>query len=339
MGTVENYDHQSGVHCGATALRNVARYYGWHYSEAACFGIGGGAAFVLYEHPEKQWVTFRASSTWMERAFFERVGVPHSYQNGEDFGSAWENATARVDDDDPVILFLDPSQLPYLPEAPAHLSPHVAVLVGYDEETAYLSDGAMETRQEVSRETLKDAWTSDGVVPLDNEYLTVTRARRTEDGTDAAAAGLREAATYMIEPLHVKRDARGPGQEGVPALRSFGDYLGTWPDLPEPYRPVRAAQRSIDEHGEGAAFRGLFADSLEELGQRTGLAHDISDRMAGVAEEWRTVAERLGEILEADDLHPSHFEEAAGLVGDIAEREEAIFEGIADELGHVEDYE
>ena len=339
MELVEGYDHQSGVHCGATALRNVARYYGWNYSEAACFGIGGGPAFVLYEHPTEPWVTFRASPTWLERAFFERLGVPHSSWRGDDLESAWENTTARIDDDDPVILYLDPSPLPYLPEEPDHLQPHVVVLIGYDDETVQLSDGAMENRKEISRATLEEAWTSDGIVPLDTEYLVVTRARRTEDGTDAAAAGLRQAATYMLEPLQIKRDARGPGEEGLPALESFADHLGTWPDLPEPTRPVRAARRSIDEHGDGSAFRGLYAESIEELGQRTELAPDLADRMAGVAREWRTVHERLGDILEEDGANPGRFQEVASRLGEIADREEAIFEALADELGHVEDRE
>lgn len=336
MELVEGYDHQSGVHCGTAALRNVTRYYGWNYSEAACFGIGGGATFVLYEHPDESWVSFRASPTWLERAFFERLGVPHSFRRGNDFETAWENVTARIDDDDPVIVFLDPSTLEYLPEEPDHLPSHVAALIGYDDETVLLSDGAMETRQEVPLATFQDAWTSDGFVPLDNEYLAVTRARTTEDGTDAAAAGLRQAATYMLEPLHIKRDARGPGEEGLPALESFGAYLGRWPDLPEPARPVRAARRSIDEHGEGSAFRGLYAESLEELGRRTDLSADIADRMAGVAGEWHTVHERLGDILESGGERPAQFQEVASRLGEIAEREAEIFEAIADELGRVD---
>lgn len=100
-----------------------------------------------------------------------------------------------------------------------------------------------------------------------------------------------------------------------------------------------AAHRNLDKHGEGAAFRGLYAESLEELGQRTGLAHDISDRMSGVAEGWGTIAERLGDIVEEGEPHPAHFEVVASLVGDVADREEAIFEALADELGHVEDRE
>lgn len=337
MEIVEGYDHQTGVHCGAAALRNVTEYYGWNYSEASCFGIGGGAAFVLYEHPDEPWVTFRTSPTWLERAFFERLGVPHLFRESDDFETAWGNVTARVDDDDPVVLFLDPASLDYLPEDAVHLPPHVAVLVGYDDETAQLSDGAMEARQDVSRAALAEAWTSDRSVPLANEYLAVTRAARTVEGNDAAAAGLRQAATYMLDPLQVKRDARGPGEEGLDALRSFADYLGTWPDLPHSARPVRAARQSIDEHGEGTAFRGLYAEALAELGQRTGLPADVSDRMAGVGEQWRTVAGILDEILAQDDPGPVHFEEAASIVGDIADREEEVSEDLLDELGRAGD--
>jgi len=336
MALVEGYDHQSGAHCGAAALRNVAAYYGWNDSEAVCFGIGGGPAFVLYDHPEEPWVTFRASPTWLERAYFERLGIPHLFQRGEDFETAWGEVTARVDEDDPVVLFLDPAALDYLPERPPHVPPHAVVLVGYDDGTAHLSDGAMATRQEVSLATLSEAWASDRFVSLDNEYLVVTRARRTENETDAIAAALRQTATYLLDPLEVKRDARGPGKEGLPAIRAFADYLAAWPDLPEPARPVRAARRSLGEHGGGTAFRRLYADSLGALGQRTGLPPDLADRMAGLGREWDTVATRLDRILAREDPQPEIFEEAASLVGDIADREEALFETLADELRDID---
>lgn len=331
MELVDGYVHDTGQHCGATALRNVTRFYGTTYSEGACFGIGGGAAFVLYEHPDEPWVTFRTSPTWLEQAYFERLGVSHLHRAGDDFETAWAEVTARVDEDDPVILFLDPTELDYLGEGPVHIPPHVAVLVGYDEDIAQLADGSMAARQDVSKETLQKAWQSDRFVPLDNEYLVVNRSRFPQDRTDAAAAGLRQAATYMLDPLHVKRDARGPGEEGLPALRSFADYLGTWPDYPESARPVRDALRSIDEHGEGAAHRSLFADALGSLGRQTGLPHDFVGETNDVARQWQSVATQLEATIE--DPTPARFEEAASLVGAVADREEALFERLADELG------
>lgn len=336
METVEGFDHQAGVHCGAAALRNVAEYYGWNYSEAACFGIGGGPAMVLYANPDRPWVTFRTSPLWLERAFLERLGVPHLFREGDDFATAWENVTDHVDEDDPVFLFLDPDALDYLPGEPQHLPPHVALVIGYDDEEVELSDGAMEDRQAVSLSTLRDAWTHDRFVSLSHEYLVVTNPRVSEDETDAAAAGLRQAATYVLDPIQVKRDARGPGEEGIAALRSFADYLSTWPQLSDPTEPVRAARRSIDEHGEGAAFRGLYAESLAELGRRTGIAIDLSDRMAAVGEEWRTVAGLLGTILRQPEPRAATFAEASSILADVADREEAIFDDLAAELGRIE---
>lgn len=65
MERIESYVHQPGVHCGTAALRNLSAFYGWSDSEAVCFGIGGGPAFVLYEQPDEPWVTFRASPSWL----------------------------------------------------------------------------------------------------------------------------------------------------------------------------------------------------------------------------------------------------------------------------------
>ncbi|MFW6265548.1 MAG: DUF4872 domain-containing protein, partial [Halanaeroarchaeum sp.] len=292
-----------------------------------------------YADPGTDWGPIRASPVWLERAFFERTGIPHLFRSGDDFAMAWENVAARVEDDDPVMVFLDPASLPYLSPDAAHVPPHVAVVVGYEDETVLLSDAAVEERQELSRETLERAWSHDRYLSMENEYLVVTRSAKTADGTDAAAAGLRQAATYMLEPLHVKRNARGPGEEGLVALRQFADSLGLWADLDDPVSPVRAARRAIDEHGDASAYRGLFADSLAELGRRTGVPIDLSDRMERVAREWGAVADRLDDILEEEGQRAATFEEAASLVGGIAEREEAIFEELAAELGQTEDQE
>ncbi|WIV66623.1 BtrH N-terminal domain-containing protein [Natrialbaceae archaeon AArc-T1-2] len=339
MEYVDGYTHQTGVHCGAASLRNVAAFYDWEYSEAACFGIGGGPAFVLYDQPDDPWVTFRTSPTWLVRAFFEHLDVPHRYGSGDDLETAWNELLGHVDDGDPVVVFLDPDALEYLSENERHVPPHVAVVVGYDEndgegeseDCVSLSDPATTDRQELSRSTFAEAWHTDEVVDLEHEYLVVTRPT-TGDETDAAAAGLRGAATYMVDPLAVKRDPRGPGEEGIPAVRSFATYLSAWPELHEPTDPVRAAVASIDEHGERAAYRDLFADALEELGTGTGLGPDVAGRMATIGDEWHRLADLLSDLLEAEEPEPAHFEEAATLVGDIADREEELFGEIADAL-------
>ena len=333
MELIDSFDHQTGVHCGAAAIRNLTRHYGWEYTEAASFGIGGGPAFLQYTAPESAWARVRTSPIWLVHAFFERTGIPHLSRSGDDFTVAWENVAARVEHGDPVVVFLDPERLEYLSAEPAHLPPHVAVVIGYDDDSVILSDAAVEERQEIALETLQEAWSHDGIVPMENEYLVVTRSSITEDGTDAVADGLRQTATYMIDPVQVERNARGAANEGIAALHGFADTLGAWADMADPEMPVQAARRAIDEHGEGAAFRGLYADSLEELGRRTDLSPDLAGRMNSVAGEWRRVADMLDDILTEAGRRPATFEETASLVVSIADSEAAIFEDLATELG------
>jgi hypothetical protein len=330
MEFVEGFDHRPGVHCGATALRNVAGYYGWNYSEAACFGIGGGPTFLRYGNGRRP--TFRTSPLRLERAFFERAGVPHAHRAGDDFETAWADVTSRIEANDPVVCFLDPSALAYLDDEGHHQPPHVAVVIGHEEERVQLSDAALPDRQELSLSALETAWTSEGSVPLRNEYLVVTRARRARLGNDAAAAGLRQAATAMLRPGQAGRDARAGEATGLPALRSFADTLERWAGLDDPQPPVRAAVRSLDEHGDDTAFRGLFAESLAELGQRTGLPTALAGRMTDVAASWRTVVRLLESVL-SGTARPGTFAEAATVVADIADREAALFESLAGELG------
>src|SRR5579885_1228061 len=42
---IKNWVHIPGLHCGSTALRDVVTYYGYNFSEAMCFGLGGGLGF------------------------------------------------------------------------------------------------------------------------------------------------------------------------------------------------------------------------------------------------------------------------------------------------------
>lgn len=324
MSRLAGFTHQTGVHCGATTLSNVAEYYGWNYSEAACFGIGGGAAFVRYDGPAGP--RFRASPLWLERAFFERLRVPHVFQRGDAFENALADVSARIERGDPVMLFLDPAALPYL-EQPAHVGPHVVAAIGYDDDTLELSDPSQTDRVAVSTSTLAEAWQTHSDPSLLNEYLAVTSARIRRDRNDAAAAGLRQAGSYMLTPLEIKRNARRPGEEGLPALRAYGDFVESLPDRQDRPEQVAGVLRTIDEHGDGTAYRRLYADALDELAQHTNLPGAIAGRTREMAEEWATVARLL------DDPGHAGYEEAASLVADIADQEATIFRTLLDELG------
>ncbi|WP_423751407.1 BtrH N-terminal domain-containing protein [Salinirarus marinus] len=327
MHRVPDFDHQSGRHCGAAALRNLAEYYDWGYSEPVCFGVGGGVGFVTAD--EGAWRRFRPCPAWLERAFFENLDVPHLAREDEDADQAWSDVTDRLDDHDPVVVYLDPGRLPYLDDD--HLPPHVALAVGYDDHTVLLSDATREDPQEVSHATFREAW----VAERDDDaygFLAVTRPETLEDMQTAATRGVRATATGMVSPLDAGFSTGGPGEEGIPAMQSFAADVAAWDALSRPSAPVGAAVRSVDWHGEGAALRGLYADAIDELSSWARIGGGRAGTMRSVADEWRTVRE-LFEEAHRDPGDPSdELAEAASVLGDVVDREEAFFEDVLDAL-------
>ncbi|MFC6988471.1 BtrH N-terminal domain-containing protein [Haloplanus sp. GCM10025708] len=326
MHRVPDFDHQSGRHCGAAALRNLAEYYDWGYSEPVCFGVGGGVGFVTAD--EGAWRRFRPCPAWLERAFFENLDVPHLAREDEDADQAWSDVTDRLDDHDPVVVYLDPGRLPYLDDD--HLPPHVALAVGYDDHTVLLSDATREDPQEVSHATFREAW----VAERDDDaygFLAVTRPETLEDMQTAATRGVRATATGMVSP---STPGSPPAVRARRGFRRCSRSRPTWrPGTPSRGRRPRRRgrpERRLARRGSGAPR------TLRRRDRRTLLVGQDRRGRAGtmrsVADEWRTVRE-LFEEAHRDPGDPSdELAEAASVLGDVVDREEAFFEDVLDAL-------
>lgn len=329
---IDGYDHLTGQHCATTALYNLADFYGWGYDEAACFGYAGGFA-QRYPRPDGGgWRTFTGCEPGLDAAFFETLEIPHLVSEGDDWTVAWDDVTTHLADERPVLLSVDPTALPYLMDS-THPGPHVVVAIGYDDRDVVLSDGTSSRLQSVPVDTLRDAWDLSSPPGWTNRYAVVTRPRHLADETDAAAAATRNVAAHVLRPLEAPRSTAGPGEEGLPALRAFAEDVPTWASLGDPVDALRPAIQAIDWHGEETACRGLYAAALEKLGRRIGLPAAIADRLRDVAADWRSVRallEAAATAPEGDRAEP--LGEAGSRLGDIADREEAIFRDIDDEL-------
>lgn len=334
MPSLDSYHHRPATHCGAGALRNVSDFYNWGYDEAACFGLGAGLVFDALARSHDHWPTVRPSAAWLVEAFFENLEIPHFVGENDDWHGAWDDVADTIDSDDPAVLFLDSEELAYLPDEDNHPFPHVVVLIGYDDEDVQFSDASQEEIHSVPRETLRDAWTIDGVVSHERKYLTVTRARQMTDAGTAAARSINQTVDYFQHALDAPRTTGTPGDEGIPALRSFAADLPAWSDLDDPEAAARATVHALDWHGEGTALRGLYAESLGELAPRAGLGGGWSDQLADVADEWRSVIDLLRTVHEDDadtDLEAT-FEEAGSVLAATVEREEQFFDRLDREI-------
>ena len=329
---IDGYDHQTGRHCGATALSNLADFYDWGYDEAACFGYAGGFAQRYPLSDGRPWRTFFGSEPGLETIFFDTLEIPHRVREGDSWAEAWDDVTTTLADEHPVLLAVDPDELPYLIDE-THPGPHLVVAIGYDDQDVVLSDGARHGTHSIPHDTLRTAWDLSDPPGWTNRHTAVTRPRHLADETDAAASATRNVAAHVLRPLEAPRSTAGPGEEGLPALRAFAEDVPTWAELADPVDAIRPTIRTIDWHGEGSACRELYADSLEDLGRRIGLPNEIADRLRDVAVDWHAVRDLLESATTASGEEPaSQLAEAGSRLGDIADREERIFEDIDDAL-------
>ena len=343
---IDGFEHATGNHCGSTALRDFSTYYGWGFSEPACFGLGSGLGFASLELPVSPWRMLIGRPMWLETAFFESLEIPHVQRRGEDWETAWADVKGHLDRGDPVMVFVDLYYLDYY-DTDTHFAPPSLLVVGYDERAdateaphadsdagtgvAYMADSEFAAVQPLPLSSLRAAWSAQEMLPLDNRYIVPQGDPQAETGT-AARDAIRETARYMLDPADASRDTLGDrlgmGTHGLAGMRSFADGMAEWPELEDPTWTARFAYQNIERRGTGGgAFRGLYAPFLDELGDAAGLPERFATEMHGIAGDWSSLAGVLYEASETDPAEmASLLEGAAERVHAVADREEAFYE-------------
>lgn len=91
----------------------------------------------------------------------EIIGYEIMFGEGKCFRTTWKEICALLDREIPTILFgLDMFYLPYQQKfyQKQHISGHVVLMVGYDDENAYIHDNSKEGVQPVPLSNLEQAW-------------------------------------------------------------------------------------------------------------------------------------------------------------------------------------
>jgi hypothetical protein len=335
------FEHAPGAHCGSTSLRNLADYHGWGFDEPTCFGLASGLGFHYRELPESPHRMFVGRPLWLERAFFENLGIATTDREGEDWATAWDGVRERLDGGDPVMAFVDLYYLDYYDTA-THFAPHSLLLVGYDEAAdatgaphadadagtgvVYASDSEFEEIQALPLSSFRAAWSSDAVVPLSNRYL-VPEGDPTVGVAEAAEWAIRLTASYMLDPDESPYPLAPGATHGVAGIRALAEDLPDWADLPDPGWTARFAYQNVERRGTGGgAFRGLYAPFLDGIETAVGL-EGFGDRMADLAEGWTAVGRTLREASgtgSVADLEP-YLERASEAVHELVEAEATLY--------------
>jgi len=320
--SVPGFSHVPGHHCGSTALRNLLAFHGTAISEELAFGLGAGACFYYFASEDLSPTRFTNGRTGrLEESFLELTGAPLRLRTATDPHESWELARAVVDDGRPALLLTDLFYLDHYGNS-AHFPGHAVVLVGYDDEDAYVSDTAYEEVQRTSLEGLRKArHEQHPFYPLAGHMVEVPGEPPTVGELLAAApVAIERAARRMHEP--------DMGEfEGLPALRRFAAEVGSWPDATPDWKwSSRFNYQVIERRGTGGSnFRALYSRFLAEVGRdhESGLA-------AAAAEDWTGLATELYAASELDEPDAALWSQIADRAATVLEREERLWDALTD---------
>jgi len=317
---ISGFKQLTGVHCGSTALLNVANYYGHNLSEAMCFGLGSGIWF-LYQRNDKlsPSVFFIGRCYSLESSFFRNLGLELRWHKSNLF--PWVEMSAWIDRDVPVIILTDLYYLNYY-HTNTHFGGHSVTLVGYDSERkiAFLVDTERKGLQETSLSSLQKAMSSKKIpFPLENPWVAVEYFSL-GDLKSAITTALRVNCKRMLMP---KRD-----NEGILGLKKFAAEMMLWKNFKDFTWCARYAYQVIEKRGTGGSgYRKLYADFIAEAEKyRPELAGlGAHEKMIEISLNWTSLANVLKSMSENG---PAELKDAACLVRDISIQEEEFFRAI-----------
>jgi Butirosin biosynthesis protein H, N-terminal/Domain of unknown function (DUF4872) len=317
---VPGYRHVPGNHCGSTALRNLLVFHGADVSEELAFGLGAGACFYYVAvdgQSPSRFTNGRAAR--LEEQFVELTGAPLRLETSDDPEVAWETARAVVDSGRPAILLTDLYHLDHYGRS-AHFPGHAVVLVGYDDELAYLSDTGFGELQTTRLDNLALArHEQQPIFPLAGHLFHVPDGEGLGDLRAGAPRAVERAVAQMREP------ELGEFQ-GLPALRRFADEVGEWPrDIEDWQWCTRFLYQVIERRGTGGGnFRRMYARFLDEVGyEEAGLAFEAAER-------WTALADSALGASEADEPEPGLWSAVSDDAAAVLASEERLWTALGD---------
>ena len=140
---IEHFTPQGGSHCITNSLKQIFSYYGHPLSEAMLFGLASGLSFLYLNQSASPMINGRTKVFEFEKKLADRLNIKICCRSGKNYNRVLEKNILMINNEDPVLIYVDMPYLNYLGmDENSHFGGHAVVLFGYDdmEKKFYISD-------------------------------------------------------------------------------------------------------------------------------------------------------------------------------------------------------
>jgi len=319
--------------CPVNGIRDLIQWRsGRDWSNEFLWGLGQGGGFaylrVKVADPPRQ--VFWGNATPRQHKYLaDLLGADYAERENRAFKSSWRKAREAVDaGTPPVIGPLDMYHLHFYADIyhQRHIPIHFLLLVGYDEDHAYVHDTGQEDVQTVPLEELRLAWDVNAPGLGKRNRMAVLDIPRDLPPTDALIRqAIADQCQTMLQPP--------VSMLGIPAMKKVAREIVHWPEefgeevADKCLRQVREYLNSPpDLEGDHlTAGRDLYVAFLQEAGALAGL--DFSAALDLLGESLVVIPEVAAAIQRGD------LAQAAAGFKRIAEVEAAAFHELVKVVG------
>ncbi|MEM7009150.1 MAG: BtrH N-terminal domain-containing protein [Thermodesulfobacteriota bacterium] len=329
--TIDNWVHIPGLHCGSVTLRDVMTHYGYKWSEAMCFGIGGGLGFYY---------TIKKDTSPSHMIFVRGPMMETTFLSFVDKQTDWKHSSEDVvsmvkkyiDLDVPVVIQTDIYYLDYY-NSNTHFPGHIVSVWGYDDEskTIYVADNHLEGLQNVPYENFKQGMASNDLSnPLNNNFIDVRLDKPVDNLEDLIPSAVKENARKMLYGC-----SGGRGESSVYKIKEWSEDLPNWSDVEDWKWCSRFGYQVIKKRGVcGAGFRWIYRDFLIEAEEIVPLIKELglAKKMDFIGSKWSDIALLLKEISEKDLPNETLLKTASQKAYELWELESDFYNTVAEKI-------
>lgn len=339
MAVIKHFTPTGGKHCVTNSLKQIFAYHGHPISEEMLLGLGAGLGFVYLNMKEAPMVSGRAKPVVFEQTIAKHLGITIKCKKSKEYDNALKRTQKLLDNNEPVLVFVDMPFLPYLNmEKNSHFGGHAVVLFGYDSNHFYVSDRdnsdypirspkgpIKEDYHLVSYEDMKQARSSNfRPFPANNQYLEFDLTNPKPITKETLLTAIHLNCETMLYPE--------ANLLGVKGIKKFSKEALKWKSFTEEKRKRTGITNYFMISGDGGTgggiFRNMYGKFLIEASTvlENEKVKEMGEGFITVSNQWEKVAELLWELSELGKSETC--DHIAALVKDIHKEEVSLFEAL-----------